>query len=222
MPGARLTLEERAQIQVLFAAGERFPAIAAAVGRDRTTIWREVTRNNAYRGAHLSWPGARHPDGRRDRTPAGLGGAYRWVYEYRNAHRRAGTRARRPRAFKLHRWYQFKATPPLWEEVVLPKLLRRWSPVQISTWLRREFPDRPEMWVSHETNYQAIYFQAKGQLRRDLAKEVLLRSGRARRQAQSRAGQVTRSRRAWIGDLHISARPAEAEDRAVPGHWESQ
>jgi IS30 family transposase len=93
-----------------------------------------------------------------------------------------------------------------------------WSPVQISTRLVVEFPDRPEMRVSHETIYQSLYVQGRGALRRELAR--CLRTGRAlrlpRRQAQAR-----RARRQLIPDLvEISERPAEAVDRAVPGHWE--
>jgi len=76
--------------------------------------------------------------------------------------------------------------------------------------------------VSHETIYQAIYVQSRGNLRADLAREVALRSGRAARRPQSRAAAAVGrgTRRPWIGQLHISARPAEADDRAVPGHWE--
>jgi IS30 family transposase len=96
----------------------------------------------------------------------------------------------------------------------------RWSPVQIARWLRQEYPSCPERWVSHETIYQAIYFQARGALRTELTRQVALRSGRPERRPQSRGAAAGRSNRTWIGDLHISARPAEAADRAVPGHWE--
>jgi IS30 family transposase len=107
---------------------------------------------------------------------------------------------------------------------VLAKLRRRWSPAQIAGWLRRRFPDRPELQVSHETIYQAIYVQARGGLRAELKRVVAdaraeaLRSGRARRRPQSRQA---RSGRRWLSeDVRMSARPAEAADRAVPGHWE--
>jgi len=225
MPGARLSLAERSQIEVLFAQGLRFPAIAAAIGRDRSTVWREVSRNNAYRGAHLRWAGSHHPQGRSHERPVGLGGSYRWVYSAGSAHRRALRRSARRRRRKLRPGYG-QPSPPLWA-VVRDKLLRRWSPVQIATWLRREFPDRPEMWVSHETIYQAIYVQGRGQLRRELAHQVALRSGRTSRRPQSRAARADRADRAgggggraWIGQWHISTRPAVVADRAVPGHWE--
>jgi IS30 family transposase len=109
--------------------------------------------------------------------------------------------------------------PPLWP-VVADKLLQRWSPRQIARWLRCEYPEQPERWVCHETIYQAIYFQARGGLRRELARQVALRSGRVGRRAQSRAADAGRSRKPWVAGLHISTRPAEVADRAVPGHWE--
>jgi transposase, IS30 family len=222
VPGPRLSLSERAQIEVLFGQGLTFPQIAAAIGRDRTTVWREVTRNNSYRGARVGCRGARSPAGAR-RDCAGRGGAYRWVYEHGTAQRRARIRARRWREGKLIGNSRSQGRSPrpgrLWP-IVREKLAERWSPVQIAHWLRQEFPDRPEQWVSHETIYQAIYYQARGELRRELTHQVALRSGRAARRPQSRAARAGRGNRGWIGDLHISTRPAEVADRAVPGHWE--
>jgi IS30 family transposase len=109
------------------------------------------------------------------------------------------------------------ARPGALREAVVSRLNRRWSPRQIATWLRLEFPDQPEMHVSHETIYQAIYLQSRGNLRAELKHQKALRSGRTRRRARP-AGAIS-STRAWLG-LHISERPAEAADRAVPGHWE--
>jgi IS30 family transposase len=109
---------------------------------------------------------------------------------------------------------------PAVRQAVLGKLRKRWSPRQIAAWLRREFPDRSEMWVSHETIYQAIYVQSRGGLRAELRGQAALRSGRVARRRQSRGAAAGRGGRPWIGALHISARPAEAADRAVPGHWE--
>jgi transposase, IS30 family len=100
-------------------------------------------------------------------------------------------------------------------EWVQERLEKRWSPEQISVMLKAEFPDRIEMRVSHETIYQAIYVQGRGALRRELA--VCLRTGRALRKPRRTAGE----RRGKIpGMVMISERPAEADDRAVPGHWE--
>jgi IS30 family transposase len=89
-----------------------------------------------------------------------------------------------------------------------------WSPGQIARALRREFPGEPNMWVSHETIYQSLYVQGRGELRRELAR--CLRSGRAQRRSRHRL-----ERRGRIPDMTmISERPPEVEDRAVPGHWE--
>jgi IS30 family transposase len=103
--------------------------------------------------------------------------------------------------------------------VVLAGLRRRRSPRQLAARLRVDFPNRPEMWVSHETIYQAIYLQARGNLRAELSRQVALRSGRAARRPRPVAGGAVRSSRAWLG-LNIADRPAEVADRAVPGHWE--
>jgi IS30 family transposase len=93
-------------------------------------------------------------------------------------------------------------------------LAERWSPQQIAARLRLEFPDDPGMRVSHETIYQSLFIQARGALRKDLAR--CLRTGRTRRRRRGRA-----ERRGQIkGMIVISERPAEVDDRAVPGHWE--
>jgi len=95
------------------------------------------------------------------------------------------------------------------------KLEANWSPEQISAMLVAEFGGRPEMRVSHETIYQALYVQGRGALRRELARH--LRTGRALRRPRRKDGE----RRGKIpGMVNISERPAEAQDRAVPGHWE--
>jgi IS30 family transposase len=83
-----------------------------------------------------------------------------------------------------------------------------------------EYPDRPELQVSHETIYQAIYVQGRGSLRAEIAHQVVLRSGHVARSSQSKRGSAVRSKQGWTRDFHISQRPATAEDRAVPGHWE--
>jgi IS30 family transposase len=111
------------------------------------------------------------------------------------------------------------AADPVLRELVLTGLRQRWSPQQIAAWLRIEFPGRQEMQVSHETIYQAIYLQARGNLRAELTRQVALRSGRAARRPRAQAAGAIRSQRPWLG-LNISQRPAQVADRAVPGHWE--
>ena len=127
-------------------------------------------------------------------------------YKAVQAHRQAERSARRPKAAKL-------AAPSLCAEVEA-RLLQLWSPQEIAAKLRAEFPDRPEMWVSHETIYKSLYVQGRGELRRELHR--CLRTGRAQRRHQGR--NETRGRIPNM--VMISERPAEIEDRAVPGHWE--
>lgn len=126
------------------------------------------------------------------------------------AERRAREMARRPKGCKL-------AVEGELREFVVDGLRRRWSPEQISGRLVDTFPDRPEMRVSHETIYQSLFLQPKGLLRKELAAH--LRSGRTRRQPHRDSGEAGQPRRI-IGMINISERPAEVEDRAVPGHWE--
>jgi IS30 family transposase len=125
------------------------------------------------------------------------------------AQRRAARRRARPKLGKL-------ARNELLRQEIARGLRRRWSPEQISKRLRLKFPDQPEMHVTHETIYQALYVQGRGELRRELA--TCLRTGRAVRRPQRRPDQ--RRPRFQAPMLMISERPAEVEDRAVPGHWE--
>jgi len=104
---------------------------------------------------------------------------------------------------------------PRLHDAVNEGLKQKWSPQQISKRLVKDHPDDPGMRVSHETIYECLYLQARGELRTDL--KVALRSGRARRMPRSRAAVG----RGTIRDMvNISERPAEAADRAVPGFWE--
>ncbi len=132
----------------------------------------------------------------------------RGVYRAHLAQREAQERARRPKPAKL-------AVSGELREWVQRKLGKNWSPEQISARLTAEFPGRAEMRVSPETIYQSLYVQGRGALRRELARH--LRTGRALRRPRRTEGE----RRGRIpGTVHISERPAEAADRAVPGHWE--
>ena len=123
------------------------------------------------------------------------------------AHKRAGLRARRPKPFKLE-----DARLAL---AVQAKLCLKWSPAQISAHLAGEHGDEAAMRVSHETIYQALFVQGRGQLRTELHRH--LRTGRAWRRPHGFSSPTTAK---ISGMVSISERPAEATDRAVPGHWE--
>jgi IS30 family transposase len=123
------------------------------------------------------------------------------------AQRKAEQRARRPKPSKL-------AANPRLHEVVQAKLNRKLSPEQISAELREEFSEDRSMQVSHESIYRSLFVQGRGELRRELTKQ--LRTGRALRRPRART-----DRRGQIPNMvMISERPAEIADRAIPGHWE--
>jgi transposase, IS30 family len=104
-------------------------------------------------------------------------------------------------------------------EYVVAGLEQRWSPQEIAARLRREHPDDPVMRVCAETIYQSLFVQARGSFKRELT--TYLRTQRQRRQPRVRQRAIAQSRRGQlVGAISISQRPAEAEDRAVPGHWE--
>jgi IS30 family transposase len=134
----------------------------------------------------------------------------RTKYRAIRADSRAWESARRPKACRL-------ASRPRLRYLIATKLKQRWSPEQISGWLRLAFPDEPELHVSHETIYRSLYVQTRGVLKKELLKH--LRTGRVvrRSRASTRKGQ---GRGQIVDAVPISARPAEVEDRAVPGHWE--
>ena len=130
-------------------------------------------------------------------------------YRPLSAHIQAMQRARRDRPRKL-------AAGTAVRGLVAGLLREDYSPGQIAGRLKRDYPGRPELQVSHETIYQALFVQGKGSLRAEVATAV--RCGRARRRRPRSRGPEARGKIA--GMINISARPAEAADRAVPGHWE--
>jgi IS30 family transposase len=126
------------------------------------------------------------------------------------AERRAWQQARRAKRCKL------SLNAPL-RECVADKLQLQWSPEQISAWLVRAYPADHSMRVSHETIYRTLFVQARGALKRELTAH--LRTHRKRRGARHCEGAGFRGG-SIVGELSIRERPAEADDRAVPGHWE--
>ena len=123
----------------------------------------------------------------------------------------AQRRARRPKPCLLERH-------PGLRKVVIEKLQRNWSPRQISGYLIEQFPDDPSMRVSPETIYRSLYIQARGVLKKDLIKH--LRSGRRIRRPKAASARLVPAHGQILDAVRISQRPAEVQDRAVPGHWE--
>lgn len=175
-----LTVTERETIADMHRAGHSLRAIGRALGRQASTIKREID--------------ARAVDG---------------IYRPHRAQRAWAKSRSRPKDSKLAQ------DGPL-RRFVAEKLQEQWSPEQICHALVTEFPDDESMRVSPETIYQAIYVQARGGLRREVA--AALRTGRARRKPHR--GPDQRTRRFVDEMVMISERPPEVEDRAVPGHWE--
>jgi IS30 family transposase len=172
---------EREEISRRIGQGESNLCIATALGRDPSTIWREINRNGGRDG-----------------------------YRAFAAERRACEQACRPRPSKLELNERLRV-------YVEERLELCWSPEQIAASLIVEFPDDPEMRVSHETIYQTLFVQTRGGLRKELTAH--LRSGRTRRQPNA-TSRGTERRGKLVDMVSISERPAEADDRAVPGHWE--
>jgi IS30 family transposase len=134
----------------------------------------------------------------------------REVYRAEAADEAAWANARRPKRCRL-------ATNRRLRRLVARKLSLDWSPEQISGWLRQEYPDDVDMQISHETIYRSLFIQARGVLKKELqghlrSRRTIRRSRRATLRKQSR-GQI-------VDAISIRERPAEVEDRAIPGHWE--
>jgi IS30 family transposase len=216
LSGRYLSFAEREEITVLRAQGCGVREIARQLGRSPSTVSRELRRNAGTRTGRLTYRASTaqwHADRRAERPkPAKLvvnpelrryvqdrlsgaverpDGAAVAGPEVRWVRRRHGRR-------KDRRW------------------AKSWSPEQISHRLRLDFPDDEQMRVSHEAIYQSLYVQGRGALRRELT--ACLRTGRALRVPRARVR--GRGKHFVTGDILISERPAEAADRAVPGHWE--
>jgi len=215
--GRYLSLAEREEIALLKAQDKGVREIARTIGRDPGTVSRELRRNAATRGGKP-------------------------VYRAVVAQWKAQQAAKRPKAAKLAGNEQLREyvqdrlagnvhgpdgtivpgpkTPP-WKGLNKPHRQDRrwstaWSPEQIAQRLKVDFPDDESMRISHEAIYQSLFIEGRGALKRELV--TCLRTGRALREPRARSrnkpqGHVT-------ADVVLSERPAEAEDRAVPGHWE--
>ena len=215
--GRYLSFEEREEIAILRAQDQGVREIARAIGRDPGTVSRELRRNAATRGGKLE-------------------------YRATVAQWKCQQAAKRPKTAKLvsnERLREYVADrlvgqvrrpdgtvvvgpePPPWKGLNKPRRADRrwakaWSPEQISNRLEIDFPDDESMRISHEAIYQALFIEGRGALKRELV--TCLRTGRAlrtpRKRSQSKPGGHISA------DVVLSERPAEAADRAVPGHWE--
>jgi IS30 family transposase len=229
----RLSHADRAQIERLIGGGETFAAAAAAVGCSTKSIQRYLAltggvkrrvkersalrlsladREELSRGL-ISGDSFRTIATRLGRAPSTISREVAWSgrrgYRAWRADAEAIERSQRPKPAKL------AVDSRLCREVE-SGLRAQWSPQQIAARLICDYPDDPEMRVSHETIYRTLFIQARGALRKELT--ACLRTGRAQRRPQLRTEQT------GVGRLRnmilISERPPEVEDRAVPGHWE--
>jgi IS30 family transposase len=216
LSGRYLSFAEREEIAVLRAGGCGVREVARRLGRSPSTISRELRRNAATRSGRLD-------------------------YRATTAQWHADLRAKRPKPAKLavdDRLRSYvqdrlagRVQRPDGGMVAGPDVAwigrrcgrrrdrrwaRSWSPAQISNRLRLDFPDDDSMRISPEAIYQSLYVQGRGALRRELT--ACLRTGRALRVPRARA--CGRGKRFVTEEVMISQRPAEAADRAVPGHWE--
>jgi IS30 family transposase len=198
----RLSIAEREEIMIGTSRGESIRLIAHRLGRAASTIMHEINNNGRCREAPGRYRALHRFGANRGGWDAKSG------YRAHLAQQRSEERAGRPKAGKLTRCPELR-------ELVEEMLLNKYSPEQIAGVLALTYPDRPEMQVSHETIYKALYVQPRGELRRELTR--CLRTGRTVRKPRRRSGQP---RGRIPGMVNISERPAQAADRAVPGHWE--
>ena len=232
MGGPLLTEAEKAEIWSRRAEGESLSAIARHVGRSQEGVRRHVHRTGGVRPRPVKRPPHQLSKQDREEISRGLAAGAscraiarqlgrvhssvsrevarnggRGAYRAERAELKAEERRRRPKESKLERSL-------LLQRLVEVGLTLHWSPAQISGWLKLMFPGQPEMQVSHETIYLSLFVQSRGALRKELSRYL-------RTQRQVRQARVKRPATAQIRDrIMISERPAEAADRAVPGHWE--
>jgi len=232
--GIRLTGAEHEEILCRLGAGESYERAAAAIGCSTKSIQRLLARGRTAKRRRRPRPRSPHRLSCAEREEISrrlvAGDSFRQIashlgrapstvsrevavngsrttYRAWSAEQSAAGRNLRPRAGKL------TAHPRLRKEVER-RLEQRWSPQQIVARLVLDYPEDLSMRISHETIYQSLFIQARGALRKELT--TCLRTGRARRRPHRRT-----ERQGQLPDMvMISDRPPEAEDRAVPGHWE--
>ena len=232
--GFGLSADEQEQVWQLWGTGKSLSAVARAMGRHVTQVRRYVESTGGRRPVCRRRSSGCLSAGEREEISRGLacGESCRQIaagiarshttisrevrqnggrggYRARDADRMAWQRARRPKPSKL-------ASNAVLRAIVEAKLELKWSPEQIAGWLQGAYPDDEAMRISHETIYLSLFVQSRGALRHELTRQ--LRSGHAIRRPQGRPAPTGRGQ--ITGKLLISERPADVEDRAVPGHWE--
>ena len=222
---------ERELIALAVLEGRLVREVAAAFGSTQTTV-RRIRDEAVLSRRRVSHSSHRLSFGERERISRGIAAGESGRAIAKALGRSASTVCREIRAGGGRRWYravraercaQRRLTRPKPTKLAVRPRLLAWveqaleddfSPQQISARLKLEFPDDAEMRISHETIYQSLYVQSRGELRRQLTAH--LRTGRNTRRARGRV-----EHRGRIPDMvNISQRPAEVDDRAVPGHWE--
>ena len=214
--GRYLSFAEREEIAVLRAQEHGVREIARRLGRSPATISRELRRNAATRGGRLDYRASVaqwHADRQARRPKASKLAANDRLRQYVQERLAGAVRTPdgRGREGPQVRWIgrrHGRRQDRRWAT--------SWSPEQIANRLRVDFPEDEMMRISHEAIYQALYIQGRGALRRELT--ACLRTGRALRVPRARTR--GRGKKFVTEEVMISQRPAEAEDRAVPGHWE--
>jgi len=216
LSGRYLSFAEREEIAILHARKCGMREIARRLGRSSSSVSRELRRNAATRGGCLDYRATTaqwHADRRARRPKVAKLAANEPLRRY--VQDRLAGAVRRPDGTRIEgpdvRWIgrrHGRRKDRRWAS--------SWSPEQIANRLRVDFPHDESMRISHEAIYQALYVQGRGALRRELT--ACLRTGRALRVPRAR---TRRRGKGFIGpEIMISQRPAEADDRAVPGHWE--
>jgi IS30 family transposase len=216
LSGRYLSFAEREEIAILRAQEVGVRETARQLGRSPSTVSRELRRNAATRGGRLEYRATTaqwHADRRAERPKVAKLAANQRLRSY--VQQRLAGAIRRPNGMAVRGpavgWIgrrHGRRKDRRWAH--------SWSPEQIANRLPVDFPDDGSMRISHEAIYQALYVQGRGALRRELT--ACLRTGRALRVPRART--QGRGKQFVSPQIMISQRPAEAEDRAVPGHWE--
>src|SRR5918999_1249961 len=216
LSGRYLSFAEREELAILCAQEVGVRETARRLGRSPSTVSRELRRNAATRGGRLEYRATTaqwHADRRAERPKVAKLAANQRLRSY--VQQRLAGEIRRPDGIAVS-GPEGRGVGRRHGRRKDRRWAHSWSPEQIANRLPVDFPDDGSMRISHEAIYQALYVQGRGALRRELS--ACLRTGRALRVAKART--QGRGKQFVTAEVMISQRPAEAADRAVPGHWE--